>query len=113
MKFKDYESFNVVLIDDTVECSLKHLANNFLSYGQKWSHLGNDSLTEWLEKNPLTNIDLSFSEKELKLPEYFSRTEAPVPEDFSDWSLSESYNLSIIHVTEKPKFMQPKSNKCT
>ncbi len=45
------------------------------------------------------------------MPDYFSKSEESCPADFSKWNLCESYNLSIMHITEKPKFMQPKSNK--
>jgi len=35
----------------------------FINYDIKWPHLENLSLAEWLEKVPLTNIDLNFSVK--------------------------------------------------
>lgn len=85
-----------------------------LNYDLKWPHLENLSLLEWIEKHALTNIDLSFTIPKLQFPEYFSTTDsaAPTPDVFKEWPLSTQYGVTLTHVTEKPKFMQPKTNKC-
>lgn len=49
------------------------------------------------------------------VPDYFMKSEAvaPEPKDFKQWPLSTIFEYKLVHVTEKPKFMQPKSNNCT
>ncbi|CDW77825.1 gram domain-containing protein [Stylonychia lemnae] len=110
----DFDKFNLLMIDETIDCSLKHFAQVFINFDIKWPHLENLSLAEWLEKYPLTNIDLNFNVKSLNMPDYFSRSEVPqpLPSEFQSWPLSCQFKLDLTHCTEKPKFMQPKTNKC-
>lgn len=106
----DFDKFNLQLFDDNIECSLKHVAIVFLNFDQKFPHLDNLSLMEWLEKYPLTNTDLNISCKKLDFPEYFTRSEVPAPEpnEFRNWPLNAQVKIDLLHLTEKPKFMQPK-----
>lgn len=67
----DFDKFNICLLEETLDCSLKHIAQVFLNYDIKWQHLDGLSLMEWLEKYPLTNTDLNFNVNRLDLPEYF------------------------------------------
>lgn len=111
---QDYDKFNLVLLDENIDCSLKHAAIVFLNFDQKFAHLDNLSLMEWLEKYPLTNTDLNISCNKLDFPDYFSKCEvaAPNPSDFRSWPLNAQVKIDLLHLTEKPKFMQPKQNKC-
>lgn len=101
-------------MNDTVDCSLKHITQVLLNFDIKWPHLENLSLQEWIEKHTLTNIDLRYNVKKVNFPDYFSRTDitAPSPDEFKNWPLMSQYILDLTHVTEKPKFMQPKQNHC-
>jgi hypothetical protein len=67
-----------------------------------------------MDKYPLTNVDGVFDKPSIDdAPTYFSKTDEPAPEPsvFKNWNLSSRYKQSITHITEKPKMMQPKSNK--
>ena len=66
-----YDKYNLTLMDETIDCSLKHIAQVFLNFDLKFDHLENLSLMEWLEKYPLTNTDLKFSCSKINLPDYF------------------------------------------
>lgn len=39
--FTDFDKFNLCLINEEVDCSLKFFAQVFLNYDQKWPHLEN------------------------------------------------------------------------
>lgn len=112
----ELEKFSFVGYDDIVNCSLKNCFLVFMNYNMKWPHLENLSLLEWLDKYPLTNIDVIFENPNgmTGIPEYFEKTEeaAPAPVDFRNWPLSAQFKNRLTHVTEKPKFMQPKTNTC-
>lgn len=54
----DYDEFPWVVLDFTVDCSLKHVAYNYLNYNVKWPELGNVSMFEWLETNILHNTKI-------------------------------------------------------
>jgi hypothetical protein len=69
---------------------------------------------EWLDKYPLTNVDCVYDKSNVSdAPTYFSKSEeaAPSPNDFKSWPLSSRFFLTMTHITEKPKMMQPKQNK--
>jgi hypothetical protein len=87
-----------------------------MNYNMKWQHLDNLSVLEWLDKYPLTNEDIVFENPSglTGVPEYFSKTEEPVPDPsaFKDWQLVCKFKNNLTHITEKPKFMQPKTNRC-
>ena len=112
----DIEKFSVLGFEDTINCSLKHIFLVFLNYNIKWPHLENLSLAEWINKYPLTNIDVSLNSPEglSGIPDYFTKSEEPTPspEDFKNWPLTTKYRERVTHLVEKPKFMQPKQNKC-
>jgi hypothetical protein len=64
----------------------------------------------------MTNIDFSLEKPNGILeeaPEYLGKTEikCPEPSEFKNWPLKIQYKQSFTHLTEKPKMMQPKSNK--
>jgi hypothetical protein len=64
----------------------------------------------------MTNIDFSLDKPNGILdeaPEYIAKTEikCPEPSEFKNWPLKIQYKQSFTHLTEKPKMMQPKSNK--
>jgi hypothetical protein len=72
--------------EETLDCSLKHIFLVFMNINLKWPHLDNLSLLEWLDKYPLTNVDVSFDKPQgiTDAPAYFSKSEeaAPEPEIF-------------------------------
>jgi hypothetical protein len=56
-----------------VDCSLKHIFQVYINYTQRFPQFDNLSIHEWLEKVPMTNIDLKFEKPEGILgeaPEY-------------------------------------------
>jgi len=101
--------------EDTINCSLKHIFQVFINYNIRWAHLESLSLAEWLNKYPLTNIDVSLNSPHglSNVPAYFAQTgvAAPGPEEFKDWPLTLQYRERVTHLVEKPKFMQPKQNQ--
>ena len=64
----------------------------------------------------MTNIDLVYEKPDgilSEAPEYFQKMEkeSPEPQEFKNWPLKSQFKQSFTHLTEKPKMMQPKSNK--
>lgn len=57
----ELEKYTNIGYEEVINCSLKHIFMVFLNYNKKWKHLENLSLIEWLDKYPLTNIDLKFN----------------------------------------------------
>jgi hypothetical protein len=45
---------------------------------------------------------------------YFMKSEYPSPsiEELKTWPLCSKFKETLTHLTEKPKFMQPKAHKC-
>jgi hypothetical protein len=112
--FPDIDKFPILGYEDKIECSLKHLFQAFLNYGTKFSQYENLSIMEWLDKYPLTNVDCVYDKPGiLDAPSYFNNSDeaAPLPGVFKNWPLSSRFTETMIHITEKPKMMQPKSNK--
>lgn len=75
------EKFSSIGYEEVINCSLKHIFMVFLNYDKKWKHLENLSLMEWLDKYPLTNVDLKLSNPQgvLDVPSYFLTSELGVP----------------------------------
>jgi hypothetical protein len=112
--FPDIDKFPILGYEDKIECSLKHLFRAFLNYGTKFSQYENLSIMEWLDKYPLTNVECVYDKPGiLDAPSYFNISDeaVPLPGVFKSWPLSSRFTESMIHITEKPKMMQPKSNK--
>lgn len=64
----------------------------------------------------MTNIDFTYEKPDGILgeaPDFLTKTEikCPEPSEFKDWPLKAQFKQSFTHLTEKPKMMQPKSNK--
>ena len=64
----------------------------------------------------MTNIDFTYEKPDGILgeaPEYLIKSEikCPEPSEFKNWPLKTQFKQSFTHLTEKPKMMQPKSNK--
>lgn len=112
----ELEKYSFVGYDEVMNCSVKHIFQVFMNYNLKWPHLDNLSVLEWLDKYPLTNVDVVFDQPAglSSVPDYFANTEvpAPEPETFKEWPLLCQFKNNLTHITEKPKFMQPKTNKC-
>jgi hypothetical protein len=92
-----------------VDCSLKHIFQSYINYTYRFPAFENLSIHEWLEKYPMTNIDITFEKPDglTDAPDYFQKTEmdAPSPNDFKNWPLKTQYKQSFTHLTEKPKMM--------
>ncbi len=115
-EYPDTDKFTQFGFEQTIDCSLKHIFQVYINYTQRFPQYENMSIHEWLEKIPMTNIDLTYEKPDGILneaPEYLSKTEikCPEPSEFKNWPLRSQYKQSFTHLTEKPKMMQPKSNK--
>lgn len=77
----DLEKFSFVGYEEIINCSLKHVFLVFNNYNIRWPHLENLSLIEWLDRYPLTNIDMTYTPADgLKdVPPYFLMTDEPCP----------------------------------
>lgn len=61
----------------------------------------------------MSNKDINFTPTAITdAPTYFSKSEeeAPLPESFKSWPLMSNFKQKMLHITEKPKMMQPKQN---
>ena len=74
-------NYTFVGYDEVLNCSLKHIFMVYANFNKTWPHLENLTLQNWLDKYPLTNVDLIYEPKGglQNVPEYFARTEAPAP----------------------------------
>lgn len=98
----------------TIDCSLKHYCQMFLSFAIKdLPNLNGACLFEYMEINGLCNKDIEYDNIENRLPNYYNNPEedVPSPGEFRQWPLKISNDLKMVHVPPNPKMMQPKSNK--
>eukprot|EP00347_Sterkiella_histriomuscorum_P017285 403349970 len=110
-----YDDYKIVTFEDTVNASIQTIVTNYFDFTHKSQNLRNESVLTWLEKNILTNIDMVFNPTDqINTPQYFKLNGGYEVKDnleFKEWPLVQKYDYKFIHVTENPKFMQPKQNK--
>lgn len=106
------DNFSFVGYEEVINCSLKHVFLVFNNYNIRWPHLENLSLLEWLDRYPLTNVDMVYTPGDgmQGVPDYFMKTDEPVPsvEGFASWPITAKFGEHLTHLVEKPKMMQPK-----
>ncbi|CDW84713.1 UNKNOWN [Stylonychia lemnae] len=111
---QNFDGFNLQTFQDNLQMDIQVIVKNYFNYSEKNPAFENLSILEYLEKYVLTNIDLNFSPNVYtEIPEYFKDHNYDVSDqqEFQNWPLKVEYQFSITHLTENPKFMQPKSNK--